>query len=48
MRKILSVTTLVLGVLAGASGLALGVQPAAAACNGTVHLPNCGASGNYC
>ncbi len=47
MRKILSVATLVLGVLAGASGLALGVQPAAA-CSGTVHLPYCGSSGNYC
>jgi hypothetical protein len=41
MKRLLTLSAIVL-ILCGAAA------PAGAMCNGTVHLPGCGASGNYC
>jgi hypothetical protein len=42
MKKALSAFALTIALVFAAS-----LQPASA-CNGTVHLPGCGASGNFC
>jgi hypothetical protein len=46
MRKSLSIASLILALLTGMGAMAAAVETASAC--GTVHLPGCGASGNYC
>lgn len=41
MKKLFSAAVLMLALLGSVSSPAL-------ACSGTVHLPHCGASGNFC